>query len=145
MLKFLLCMAGFLPILVGCGSDGKNGLDGTAGKDGTAGITVTSTAVCSKVQTVNALSLSFTYTVINYSTGGVLATCGVSGSSTESSSTSYYPNTASNSACITIFDVDGATAGAWNFTFVNGAAHALYSDSGSASNSTSVSLTCTVE
>lgn len=114
------------------GADGKNG------ENGTSGISLSSTLSCTKIVS----SRSFAYKSATFSTGDVWATCSISDSLSEYSASVLYKasqNGAEDGSCLLTYDLDTGTSGFWEFTS-SPSKQAVYSDSGSANDGTTVSF-----
>ena len=106
----------------------------TTGPQGPSGesIQIESIFNCTKISTY-----FFSYQGVTYSTGDVFVRCEISDNISSFSTSNFYKSTqsgASNYSCVLTFDVDTASAGFWQFTFTSGTKKAVYSDTGSGSN-----------
>lgn len=128
-----------LPLLVSVGC-AKNGSDGAIGKDGTSH-EIKSITNCNKIQS----GLSFTHSVTEFSNGDKLVSCSVSGSSIQVYEANFFKAVmagASNENCMLVSDADNtASSGFWVFLKLNnGDKQARYSDVGSPSDGTTITL-----
>ena len=123
------------------GEKGADGSTGATGATGTAGMTLTTSVFCFKNQVVNSVSLWFWYTTNIYSDGTKFIHCAVSSPSAEWGNSLFYKSTQTGSVteyCSLTLDVDTGSSGFWTFSKSGSTKTVVYSDTGSASNNTTV-------
>lgn len=128
------------------GPAGAAGAQGQAGATGTAGLTVTSDIKCNT--TSSGLNLGFIYEIVQFTGGTKFVTCSIYSTSETHSQSHYWPTSQSgntNGTCLLTNDVDTASSGYWNFSYSNGTAQAVYTDSSSVNNGATITFpSCTV-
>lgn len=96
-----------------------------------------------------ASGLSFEYVVNNFSSGDKYITCSVAGGSIQVFQSVFYKSTFSGYAtegCLLVSDADATpTSGYWTFSKNSGTRTAVYSDSGSGVNGTTITYNNTTE
>lgn len=126
-----------------CKSTGWTAIDvrGTDGANGAPGMTISSIVNCSKIS--SSPSVLVFYRVVTYSTNDKFVFCSIqNGVGTFSASVVYKASQSGvlSEACTVGLDLDTATAGYWTYTLSGSTRTAIYTDSGSASNGTSISF-----
>lgn len=122
------------------GSAGATGARGPAGDAGISGLDLSQWVSCVKTQG----GLLFEYGVTRFTSGDAMTRCAVAGTGWTVSNSYVYPVEkagAANGLCILTYDVDAATGGYWTFTTTTGGA--VYTDSGSTSNGSTVTFATT--
>lgn len=96
-----------------------------------------------------ASGLTFEYVVNNFSSGDKYVTCSVAGSSIQVFQSIFYKSTFagySTEGCILVSDADASpTSGYWTFSKNAGVRTAVYSDSGSGVNGTTITFNNSTE
>lgn len=146
MKKYVLLGFGLLAFF-GCGSAGPagpagpQGSAGANGSQGQAGIDeggFSSLFGCYKLSS----GLAFAFEGITLTSGDVMVTCSVAGLSSELSNTTFYKSSdvgAQTFHCQVVSDADSTpSAGFWVFSFTSGTYQAIYNDSGSSVNNTTI-------
>lgn len=119
------------------GPTGATGATGADGEDG-AGLTIASGFQCSKISG----ALAFIYQSITFSTGDRWLTCAIEDLASSYSESQFYKANqagATSGWCMVTYDLDAATAGFWSFTSNSGRT-AVYNDSSSGSNNTTITF-----
>lgn len=106
---------------------------------------LTSVVRCFKI----ASGLSFEYVANNFSSGDKYVTCSVAGNSIQVFQSVFYKSTFagySTEGCILVSDADATpSSGFWTFSKNSGVRTAVYSDSGSGVNGTTITFNNTTE
>jgi hypothetical protein len=137
MVKVLLCV--FVLGLAACaGKDGSQGATGPQGPAGADGLQISSITSCSKVQS----GLNFYYSTTTFSNSDKFVKCIVSGSSLQVEEVALYKATMNGAVfetCMLVSDADSTpSSGYWTFSKTSGVRKAIYTDSGSAINGTTI-------
>lgn len=126
--------------LFGC-SGGGGGSSAPAASPTTPEVdeqSLTSTVRCYKNQS----GLDFEFVINNFSNGDKYITCLVAGLSIQVQNSVYYKSTFSGAvseSCLVTSDADSTpSAGYWTFSLASGVRKAVYSDTGSAANGTTI-------
>lgn len=136
-------------VLSACGGEmgppGPVGPQGPAGPRGAPGEMYVQTLRCTVITT----PATFTIERFEYSDGSVLVHCGIDDAAITIDSMALYRSTqagSQNGLCIVTDDVDTPNFGYWVFTASKGAtaAKAVYTNTGSSSDGTSVTMPCQV-
>lgn len=142
-MKSLVLTLVTIGILSGCGQQGEKGDAGPKGDSGGTGATGTTASISSSTHCAKTVSsLNFEYDYVVFSSGDVWVNCNIEDSSAEYSNSSFYKSTqtgASTGGCLLTYDIDTASSGYWSFT-TSPSRQAIYKDTGSANNGTTVSF-----
>lgn len=116
--------------LVGCGAD-------------EASISAVTVAGANKSCVKSQGSTLFEYNHVTFASGEIFVSCAISDSASTYSNSDIYHSTqngASTGACLLTYDIDAASAGFWRFENTSDAVSITYSDSGSGSNGSTISV-----
>lgn len=106
---------------------------------GNDGITISTVKRCNKISG----GLVFEHNIVTYSTNDKFVYCAISNAAATYSATAIYKSTQTGSVsegCALTYDLDTVTSGFWIFSVSGSTRTAVYSDSGSASNGTTVTF-----
>lgn len=109
------------------------------GSNGSDGLTINNVRYCSKYEG----GITLKHNVVTYSTGDKFVYCSIGDNLNQYSSSIVYRSVqtgAMTEGCLLTYDIDTASAGFWNFSVNSGVRTAVYNDSVSSSNGTTVTF-----
>jgi hypothetical protein len=134
-------------LVTSCGSEGPAGPAGAAGAKGDTGARgISANTIVSETQChISTSGKYFEYNTVQFSSGDAWTSCSVSDNYSQSSNTEYYRSSQTGSvnfACLATFDWSDGTgsSGWWEFTATSGNRKAVYRDTGSSANGTTITF-----